>query len=208
MDFPAAHLSLPMEAVPPSVLRHSVANCATRSPLSPHCNPFSARYDSLGVFHPSRSVSLASFANRVSGGDRTAALARAAGPLFPHSPASRKAGYVCTQRYGPAGPMHRTAGSSAASYAGRNTTLGVRPRTRTGLHGNRVVITMPLESALSPQARVARFPPAPTQHWAYQAGTRGFIGVPFRGFLAPPSETDDLTRILRRRLAPISITQI
>ena len=197
-----------MEAVPPSVLRHSVANCATRSPLSPHCNPFSARYDSLGVFHPSRSVSLASFANRVSGGDRTAALARAAGPLFPHSPASRKAGYVCTQRYGPAGPMHRAAGSSAASYAARNTTLGVRPRTRTGLHGNRVVITMPLESALSPQARAARFPPAPTQNWAYQAGTRGFIGVPFRGFLAPPSETDDLTRILRRRLAPYSISQI
>lgn len=191
------------------MLRHSVANCATRSPLSPHCNPFSARYDSLGVFHPSRSVSLASFANRVSGGDRTAALARAAGPLFPHSPASRKAGYVCTQRYGPTGPMHRTAGSSAASYAGRNTTLGVRPRTRTGLHGNRVVITMPLESALSPQAQAKPgFPPAPTRNWAYQAGTRGFIGVPFRGFLAPPSETDDLTRILRRRLAPISITQI
>ena len=186
------------------MLRHSVANCATRSPLSPHCNPFSARYDSLGVFHPSRSVSLASFANRVSGGDRTAALARAAGPLFPHSPASRKAGYVCTQRHGPAGPMHRTAGSSAASYAGRNTTLGVRPRTRTGLHGNRVVITMPLESALSPQAQAK----PPTRNWAYQAGTRGFIGVPFRGFLAPPSETDDLTRILRRRLAPISITQI
>lgn len=209
MDFPAAHLSLPMEAVPPSVPRHSVASHATRSPLSPHCNPFSARYDSLGVFHPSRSVSLASFANRVSGGDRTAALARAAGPLFPHSPASRKAGYVCTQRYGPAGPMHRAAGSSAASYAARNTTLGVRPRTRTGLHGNRVVITMPLESALSPQAQAKPgFPPAPTRNWAYQAGTRGFIGVPFRGFLAPPSETDDLTRILRRRLAPISITQI
>ena len=89
------------------------------------------------------------------------------------------------------------------------TTLGVRPRTRTGLHGNRVVITMPLESALSPQAQAKPgFPPAPTRNWAYQAGTRGFIGVPFRGFLAPPSETDDLTRILRRRLAPISITQI
>ena len=106
--------------------------------------------------------------------------------LTSHPPHPRKAGYVCTQRYGPAGPMHRAAGSSAASYAARNTTLGVRPRTRTGLHGNRVVITMPLESALSPQARVARFPPAPTQHWAYQAGTRGFIGVPFRGFLGPP----------------------
>ena len=64
---------------------------------------------------------------------------------------------------------------------------------------------MPLEIALSPQARVARFPPAPTQHWAYQAGTRGFIGVPFGGFLGPPWETADLTRILRRRLAVYSL---
>ena len=109
--------------------------------------------NSLGVFHHSLSVSLASFANRVSRGDQTNPLARGSRLLFPHPPASRKAGYVCTQRYGPAGPMHRAAGSSAASYAGRNTTLGVRPRTRTGLHGNRVGITMPLESALSPQAQ-------------------------------------------------------
>jgi len=29
----------------------------------------------------------------------------------------------------------------------------------------------------------ARFPPAPTQNWAYQAGTTGFIGMPFGGFL-------------------------
>ena len=193
-----------------SAPRRGVAYRGTRLPLSPHCNPFSARYDSLGVFHPSRAVSLASFANRVSGGDQTGPPARGPRLLFPHPPASRKAGYGCTQGYGPEiGPMHRTAGSSAASYAGRNTTLGVRPRTRTGLHGNRVVITMPLESALSPQAQAKPgFPPAPTRNWAYQAGTRGFIGVPFRGFLAPPSETDDLTRILRRRLAPISITQI
>ena len=149
--------------------------------------PFQPGQDSLGDFHHSPSASLASFADRVSGGDRRHTLwPEHPAALFLHSPAPRKAGYICTQRYGPAGPMHRAAGSSAASYAARNTTLGVRPRTRTGLHGNRVVITMPLESALSPQARMARFPPAPTQHWAYQAGTRGFIGVPFRGFLGPP----------------------
>ena len=86
-----------------------------------------------------------------------------------------------------------------------NTTMGVRLCTRTGLHRNRVGVTMPLEIALSPQARVTRFPPAPTQHWAYQAGTRGFIDMPFEGFLGPPWETADLTRILRRRLAKISI---
>ena len=59
---------------------------------------------------------------------------------------------------------------------------------------------MPLDIALSPQAQM-RFLPASTQDWASQADTRSFTGVPFRGFLGPPSETADLTRILRRRLA-------
>lgn len=162
--------------------------------------------NSLGVFHHSLSVSLASFAKLVSVGDHDRRPGQDSAVLIPHSPASRKAGYGCTQRYAPGGAMHRIAGSSSASYMDPLTTMGVRPRTRTGLHGNRVVITMPLESALSPQAQAKPgFPPAPTRNWAYQAGTRGFIGVPFRGFLAPPSETDDLTRILRRRLAYISI---
>lgn len=162
--------------------------------------------NSLGVFHHSLSVSLASFAKQVSAGDHDRRPGQDGAVLIPHSPASRKAGYGCTQRYAPEGVMHRIAGLSSASYMDPLTTMGVRPRTRTGLHGNRVVITMPLESALSPQAQAKPgFPPAPTRNWAYQAGTRGFIGVPFRGFLAPPSETDDLTRILRRRLAHISI---
>ena len=85
---------------------------------------------------------------------------------------------------------------------------GVRPRTRTGLHRNRVGLTMPLDIALSLQAReTTGFPPAPTQNWAFQAGTTGFIDMPFRGFLGPPWETADLTRILRRRLARVSITR-
>ena len=65
---------------------------------------------------------------------------------------------------------------------------------------------MPLEIALNSQAQDLRFPPAPTRNWAYQAGTTGFIGMPFRGFLGPPSETADLTRILRRRLAFLDFT--
>lgn len=211
MDFPAVYLPLPMEAVPLSTPRHSVAVCTTRLPLSPHCNPFSAHGIRQPRCFPPQSVHFFSLFCRSGFKEQRAACCsgRRLSGLTPHPPHPRKAGYVCTQRYGPAGPMHRAAGSSAASYAARNTTLGVRPRTRTGLHGNRVVITMPLESALSPQAQAKPgFPPAPTRNWAYQAGTRGFIGVPFRGFLAPPSETDDLTRILRRRLAPYSISQI
>ena len=84
---------------------------------------------------------------------------------------------------------------------------GVRLRTRTGLHENRVALSMPLDIALSSQAQKMRFPPAPTQHWAYQASTKGFIVVPFGGFLGPPSETAVLTRILRRRSAFHSISR-
>lgn len=161
--------------------------------------------NSLGVFHHSLSVSLASFAKLVSAGDHDRRPGQDSAVLIPHSPASRKAGYGCTQRYAPKGAMHRIAGSSSASYMDPLTTMGVRPRTRTGLHGNRVGVSMPLEIALSPQARKARFLPASTQDWASQADTRSFTGVPFGGFLGPPSETADLTRILRRRLAHISI---
>ena len=108
--------------------------------------------NSLGVFHHSLSVSLASFASRVSAGDRDPYSGQSTAALIPHPPASRKAGYVCTQRYAPKGSMHRIAGLSSASYMDPLTTMGVRPRTRTGLHGNRVGVTMPLEIALSPQA--------------------------------------------------------
>ena len=101
--------------------------------------------------------------------------------------------------------MHRIAGSNLLRTQIENTATGVRSCTRAGLHGNRVGVSMPLEIALSPQARKTRFLPASTQDWASQADTRSFTGVPFGGFLGPPSETADLTRILRRRLAHISI---
>ena len=133
MDFPAAHLSLPMEAVPLSAPRHNVASYATRLPLSPHCNPFFARNDSLGDFHHSPSVSLASFAGRVSE-SRGPPIAPAGSEngLASHPPYPRKAGYVCTQRYGPAGPMHRIAGSQSASYTCRKYHVG-----STSAHKNR-----------------------------------------------------------------------
>ena len=189
--------------------RHGVAIRATRLPLSPHCNPFSVSRNSLGDFHRSLSVSLASFAEKVSesrGPLIAPAGAKTAWPLIRQSHARQ-----ATSAHSAWGPKPvRTAlqvHNLLRTQLG-NTTAGVRLCTRTGLHGNRVGVTMPLEIALSPQARsIPRFPPAPTQNWAYQAGTRGFIDVPFRGFLGPPSETAVLTRILRRRLARFSITQ-
>ena len=159
MDFPAAHLSLPMEAVPLSVLRRGVAFHATRLPLSPHCNPFFARNDSLGDFHHSPSVSLASFADRVSKGDRGYSPGRGEKPRCSliHPPHSRQA----TSAHSVTAPGRCTALQVHNLFRTRlgNTTTGVRPRTRTGLHGNRVGITMPLESALSPQARKIRASP-------------------------------------------------
>lgn len=148
---------------------------------------FLPQEDSLGDFHHSPSASLASFADRVSKGDRSQSLwPELLAALIPYPPAPRKAGYICTQRYGPVGRCTALQVHNLLRTQAGNTTMGVRLRTRTGLHGNRVGSNMPLFIALSPQARVARFPPAPTQNWAYQAGTRGFIGVPFRGFLGPP----------------------
>ena len=122
-----------MEAVPLSAPRHNVASYATRLPLSPHCNPFFARNDSLGDFHHSPSVSLASFAGRVSE-SRGPPIAPAGSEcgLASHSPYPRKAGYICTQRYGPRRPMHRIAGLSAVSYTGRKYRDG-----STSVHKNR-----------------------------------------------------------------------
>ena len=61
------------------------------------------------------------------------------------------------------GPTHRIAGSQSASYTGTDTILGVRLRTRAGLHGNRVGSAMPLAGALNPQAHG---PPLPASRCA------------------------------------------
>ena len=114
-----------MGAVSLSAPRRGVAFRATRLPLSPHCNPFFARDDSLGDFHHSLSVSLASFADQVSGGDRGRLLwPERNTALFPHPPAPRKAGYVCTQHLGQNVLPHRLAGSQSASYTGRKYHVG------------------------------------------------------------------------------------
>ena len=160
---------------------------ATRLPLSPHCNPFSAPKDSLGDFHHSLSVSLASFAAMVSEskGPLCSGRERKRPGLSFANPHARQA----TSAHSVTAPEGRCTALQVHHLLRTqlgNTAMGVRLCTRAGLHENRVGVTMPLEIALSSQARAACFPPAPTQNWAYQAGTRGFIGVPFRGFLGPP----------------------
>ena len=147
---------------------------------------FLPREDSLGDFHYSLSVSLASFAETVSEskGPLCSGRERKRPDLSFTNPHARQAtsAHSVTARDGrcTALQVHHLLRTQLG-----NTAMGVRLCTRAGLHGNRVGVTMPLEIALSPQARMACFPPAPTQNWAYQAGTRGFIGVPFRGFLGP-----------------------
>ena len=141
--------------------RHGVAIRATRLPLSPHCNPFSVSRTSLGDFHRSLSVSLASFAEKVSesrGPLIAPAGAKTAWPLIRQSHARQ-----ATSAHSAWGPKPvRTAlqvHNLLRTQLG-NTTAGVRLCTRTGLHGNRVGVTMPLEIALSPQARSPALPPS------------------------------------------------
>ena len=96
------HLSLPMEAVPPSVSRRGVAHprypIATESALQ---SPVCLWQNSLGVFHCSLFVSLASFAGRISESKGPPLLRPEQNGLTSHPSYPRKAGYVCTQRYGP-----------------------------------------------------------------------------------------------------------
>ena len=162
MDFPAVYLPLPMEAVPLSTPRHSVAVCTTRLPLSPHCNPFSAHGIRQPRCFPPQSVHFFSLFCRSGFKEQRAACCsgRRLSGLTSHPPHPRKAGYVCTQRYAPererctALQVHNLFRTQAG-----NTAMGVRLCTRTGLHGNRVGLTMPLLIALSPQARKNRASP-------------------------------------------------
>ena len=108
--------------------------------------------NSLGVFHHSLSVSLASFAKRVSAGDHGDRSGRNEYRVDPASTRSTQGRlHLHTALRAPwrDAPHCRF---KSASYTDPLTTVGVRPRTRTGLHGNRVGVTMPLEIALSPQA--------------------------------------------------------
>ena len=162
------------------------------SPL-PDCHlvrtaiPFLSHKNSLGDFHRSLSASLASFADMVSKSrGPPVAPAGSENGLASDPPYPLKAGYICTQRYGPRRPMHRIAGSSAVSYTvrkyhGGSTSVHKNRSPRKQGRGNHAIGNRP-ESA----SAKARFPPAPTHNWAYQEGTRGFIDVPFRGFLGPP----------------------
>ena len=143
--------------------------------------------NSLGVFHHSLSVSLASFAKQVSAGDhdrQSRPGQRRVDPTFTSFTQGRLRLHTAlrTRRHDAPHCRFTICFVHRPEYH-----TGVRLCTRTGLHGNRVGVSMPLEIALSPQAQAKPgFPPAPTRNWAYQAGTRGFIGVPFRGFLGPP----------------------
>ena len=95
--------------------------------------PFLSHENSLGDFHHSPSVSLASFADMVSKSrGPPVAPAGSEDGLASDPPYPRKAGYICTQRYGPGRPMHRIAGSSAVSYTGRKYRDG-----STSVHKNR-----------------------------------------------------------------------
>ena len=163
--------------------------------------------NSLGVFHHSLSVSLASFAKQVSAGDhdrQSRPGQRRVDPTFTSFTQGRLRLHTALRTRRRDAPHCRFIICFVHGSAYHNGSTSTH-KNRSPRKQGRVGVSMPLEIALSPQARKTRFLPASTQDWASQADTRSFTGVPFGGFLGPPSETADLTRILRRRLAHISI---
>lgn len=164
--------------------------------------------NSLGVFHHSLSVSLASFAKQVSAGDhdrQSRPGQRRVDPTFTSFTQGRLRLHTALRTRRHDAPhcrfiicfVHGSAYHNGSTSTHKNRSPRKQGR---GIHaiGNRP------ESA----SAKTRFLPASTQDWASQADTRSFTGVPFGGFLGPPSETADLTRILRRRLASVSIAHL
>ena len=153
LDFPAAHLSSPMQVVSPSVLCRGVARRDTRLPLSPHCNPSGApSQDSLGDFHHSQTVSYPLLQTGFQG-NRRCVPGRGHDALALPSTLPTQGRLLCTQRSrheGRVAPRCRF----AICFVHRSlTTKGVRLCTTAGLHDRRVGSSMPLEGALRPQAR-------------------------------------------------------
>ncbi len=138
-----------------------------------------------------KSNSLASFAGNISGGYHTSPWpgrgVRSSSIRIVHS---RQATLHTARAYARCAPHCRFI---PRFVSGSLTSMGVRPPTKSGLHTGRVGAPMPLEVALQMQTTAGnknppRLPPAPTRNWAFQADTRGFIDMPFKGFLGPSWE--------------------
>ena len=155
-----ARLSLPIRWFP--LWRHAMVSPihGTRLPLSPHCNPFSAHGIRQPRCFPPQSVHFFSLFCRSGFKEQRAACCsgRRLSGLTSHPPHPRKAGYVCTQRYGQQADAPHCRFTICFVHRPKYH-AGVRLCIRTGLHGNRVGLTMPLLIALSPQARKNRASP-------------------------------------------------
>ena len=158
-----------MEAVPLSAPRRGVAFRATRLPLSPHCNPYFVSKEQPRCFPP-QSVRFFSLFCRTGfkGRSQTVAPARAVAALIPYPPAPRKAGYICTQRYGPkkrrctALQVHNLFRTRIGDYHQGSTSMHKNRSQQKQGRVNHAIGYRP-ESASAPKMR---FPPAPTQNWA------------------------------------------
>jgi hypothetical protein len=175
--FPAARLSLPIRWFPlrrrGTALPHVLPDChlvRTAILFLPHIGQ-------PRCFPPQSIRFLASFAAVVSRSRGPPRLRPEPGGLTSHSPWPRKAGYICTQHYG------QNARCTALQVSNPFRTQAGIPQGSTSVHKNR----SPRKQGQSPHAiggrpesasAQARFPPAPTRNWAFQASTRGFIAVP------------------------------
>ena len=207
--FPRVYLPLPVRRFPiksafgafPSMLLSFLS--ATRLPLSPHCNPLLASktnsLNSLGDFHKQSNRLLASFAGKISKGNRRRCLAmakqrRSSIPFLPTQGRLLYTQHLAFAR-GKQIPLRTAMQVNICPVQKQNSQRSLYHETQisyianlsyteTGLHANRDGFFMPLKIALNTQAQM-RFPPAPTPNWAFEANTRGFKDVPFKGFLGP-----------------------
>ena len=149
MVFPKQNLPLPCRPFPFDLSAQVlpikwVPDCHLVRTVIP-CLP---NYDSLGVFHRKMFRFLASFASMVSRSDNRKSLYTAFclfGPLFPHVHSRQATLHAATRFCAP--PCRFLPGSYASGprYPG-----SYHRRTTPGLHGSRVVYSMPLECARNP----------------------------------------------------------
>ena len=148
MVFPGQNLPLPCRLFPfdpsPQALPTCIPDCHLVRTVIP-CLP---SYDSLGDFHDRTSQVLASFASMVSKSDNSSYHGhsnRLLVLLSPHDHSRQATLHAAHDS------VHHIAGSNPGSYANGPICLRFcRRRTIPGLHGNRVVCSMPLERARDP----------------------------------------------------------
>ena len=149
------------------------------------------------MFSTTVKPSLSLFCSNISGGNRVFCYGHNNGAWFPHPHFPLKAGYSAhSTQLSPGFTLigfrvsltHRNTGSSLIRTGSAHLILApskvVPHKNRSPRKQGRDLHAIG-ERPENASAATPHFPPAPTPNWAFEAGTRGFKDVPFKGFLGP-----------------------